>query len=246
MRRLMRNLAESFSIDKNQDISTFSGKEEFNNSRINFFNYSIDSISTNKVENKKNFYYFPINLILIIIEWLLRYKESKEIDKLIIVFNKKNNLMSQSIKFNNFKSINSLKEKLSNFLPEKDTMSDNRISISLIHEEIVQSRLMFKFTKKYFYFGVEDLYFSHFSINLTKNLNLFLNKIFKNNEVSEEQNLLFKEWQIKNKIDILKCCRCGSNLSEMKKQRGDNIYLVPCISDKKNKLFICDLCLGGW
>ena len=52
MRRIMRNLAESFSIDKKQDISTFFDKDEFNNSRVSFFDNNIDLIISNKIELK--------------------------------------------------------------------------------------------------------------------------------------------------------------------------------------------------
>ena len=155
MRRIMRNLAESFSIDKNQDISTFSDKDEFNNSRVSFFDNNIDLIISNKIEIENKFLFLPSNLIFILIEWLLRYKDNKKIDKLIIVFHRKNNFISESIIFENFKSLISLKEKLSNIFPGKDMPINLRVFISLSYKEIVQNRIALKFDRRNLHFGTE-------------------------------------------------------------------------------------------
>ena len=131
--------------------------------------------------------------------------------------------------------------------------------ISVNDNDKIKIIIIFKLiSKDEFQFQIENLIDEFEEFYKIKNA---IVQIFKSNE--EENNYLYnKKQNNENKIQVeeayqenrndtfynkdFKCINCAASLSELIKQRGDDVYFVPAINLKERNAFICDLCLQGF
>ena len=237
MRRIMRNIAETFSINTSDDISTIIDKTKFFQSRNTFFNNYINSHTNEFFIIQDQLLSSSKNLICFLIEKILRISKAEEINNLYIVYDQNQKIKNFSIKIKSNDSLIDIYKIINENIGE--TFKCKKIALTFIFSSTPKTRILLKCGPKKIYYHVEDLFFSDFSRNLKLQINKELSNLIKQ---TRPKNLKEK-CEIENNFI---CYKCRLSLEKIIQDRGNSAYLVQCIDSKNKNKFICDLCLSGW